>query len=309
MLVNVVLPIVLAFIMFSLGLGLRGADFTRVFKHPKVFSIGLVNQLILLPLVAFCLVKLFSLPPMLAVGTMILALCPGGVTSNMLTYIAKGSRPLSISLTAVSSLLSVLTVPIMVAWSVNHFGVVESRSVDVTTIAFTMFLITAVPVFVGMVLTASAPKLVERIATSVSIIALVLFVVIVVLAIQANWDSLMKDFSSLGPALTLLLLVMLSLGLISGKLLPVSPREATTIALESGVQNATLGMAVAGFIGTQAAGTSLPEAALPSAVYGSIMYFLLVPFVMWRRSRTQDDQKGNRRTTRQRRSADRGQTR
>lgn len=244
--------------------------------------------MILLPLVAFCLVKVFSLPPMLAVGTMILGLCPGGVTSNMLTHLAKGSRPLSISLTAVASLLSVLTVPIMVAWSVNYFGVEESRSVDVTTLAFTMFLITAVPVLAGMLLTAYAPKVVERISKSVSLIALVLFVVIVVLAIVANWDSLMKDFSSLGPALALLLLVMLTLGLASGKLLRVSSQETTTIALESGVQNATLGLAVASFVGAEAAGTALTEAALPSAVYGAIMYFLLVPFVLWRRSLAQN---------------------
>lgn len=284
MLVNVILPIVLAFIMFSLGLGLKVADFSRVFKQPKVFSIGLLNQLVFLPLVAFALVKLFSLPPMLAVGTMILALCPGGVTSNMLAHIAKGSRPLSISLTAVASLLSVLTVPFLVAWSVTHFGVTDSRSVDVTAIAMTMFLITAVPVLVGMLLTAYAPALVVRISKPVSLIALVLFVAIVVLAIKANWDSLMKDFSSLGPALALLMLVMLTLGLVSGKLLRVNSAETTTIALESGVQNATLGIAVAGFVGAQAVGAGLPEAALPSAVYGAMMYFFLVPFVLWRRS-------------------------
>ena len=284
MLVNVILPIVLAFIMFSLGLGLKAADFSRVFKQPKVFSIGLLNQLVFLPLVAFALVKLFSLPPMLAVGTMILALCPGGVTSNMLAHIAKGSRPLSISLTAVASLLSVLTVPFLVAWSVTHFGVTDSRSVDVTAIAMTMFLITAVPVLVGMLLTAYAPTLVDRISQPVSLIALVLFVAIVVLAIKANWDSLMKDFSSLGPALALLMLVMLTLGLVSGKLLRVNSAETTTIALESGVQNATLGIAVAGFVGVQAVGAGLPEAALPAAVYGAMMYFFLVPFVLWRRS-------------------------
>jgi len=284
MLVKIVLPIVLAFIMFSLGLGLKAADFSRVFKQPKVFTIGLVNQLILLPLVAFGLVKLFSLPPMLAVGTMILALCPGGVTSNMLAHIAKGSRPLSISLTAVASLLSVLTVPFLVAWSVNHFGVADSRSVNVTTMAFTMFLITAVPVLFGMLLTAYTPKLVDRIEKTVSLIAMVLFVVIVVLAIKANWDSLMRDFSSLGPALAALMVVMLSLGLVSGKLLRVNAAETTTIALESGVQNATLGIAVAGFVGAQAVGMELPDSALPSAVYGAMMYFFLVPFVLWRRS-------------------------
>ncbi|MEO0413401.1 MAG: bile acid:sodium symporter family protein [Verrucomicrobiota bacterium] len=283
MLVSVVLPIVLAFRMFSLGLGLRGSDFTRVFRQPKVFAVGLLNQLVLLPLVAFGLVTVFNLPPVLAVGTMIIALCPGGVTSNMLTRLANGAPPLSISLTAVSSLLSVLTVPWLVAWSVNHFGLAESRAVNVTAIGVKMFLLTAVPVFLGILLTSFVPQFVERISKVVSHIALVLFILIVVLAIKANWDALLKYAGQLGPAIIVLLVVMLSLGLLTGRLLKVSPQEATTISLESGVQNATLGIAVAGFVGAAAAGGELPDSALPSAVYGVLMYLLVVPFVIWRR--------------------------
>lgn len=283
MLVSVVLPLVLAFIMFSLGLGLRGADFARVFRQPKVFAVGLGNQLVLLPLVAFGLITAFDLPPMLAVGTMILALCPGGVTSNMLTRIADGTPPLSISLTAVASLLSVLIVPVMVAWTVGYFQVEESREVDVTAIGIKMFLITAVPVAAGMFLTRFAPKLVERISKTVANIALVLFVLIVILAIKANWDALMKYATVLGPTLLALMGIMLALGLITGRLLRVTPREATTISLESGIQNATLGIAVAGFVGAEAAGGELPDSALPSAVYGVLMYFVVVPFVFWRR--------------------------
>lgn len=283
MLVSVVLPLVLAFIMFSLGLGLRGADFARVFRQPKVFAVGLGNQLVLLPLVAFGLITVFDLPPMLAVGTMILALCPGGVTSNMLTRIADGTPPLSISLTAVASLLSVLIVPVMVAWTVGHFQVEESREVDVTTIGIKMFMITAIPVAVGMLLTRFAPKLVERISKTVANIALVLFVLIVILAIKANWDALMKYATVLGPTLLALMGIMLALGLITGRLLRVTPREATTISLESGIQNATLGIAVAGFVGAEAAGGELPDSALPSAVYGVLMYLVVVPFVFWRR--------------------------
>lgn len=283
MLVSVVLPIVLAFIMFSLGLGLRGADFARVFRQPKVFGVGLLNQLVLLPLIGFALAVVFKLPPTLAVGTVILALCPGGVTSNMLTRLANGSPPLSISLTAVTSLLSVLIVPWVVAWSVNYFGVNESRDVDIAAISIKMFLITAVPVFIGMILTALLPKLVEKISQPVSHIAFALFVIIVVLAIKANWDSLMKYFTTLGGVLLALMLIMLGLGLITSRLLRVSPKEATTISLESGIQNATLGMAVATFVGVQAAGGGLPDSALPSAVYGVLMYFIVVPFVLWRR--------------------------
>ena len=120
MIVKIVLPLILAFIMFSLGLGLRRADFARVLKYPVAFGAGLANQMILLPLVAFGLAHLFKLSPEFSVGLMILALCPGGVTSNVLTKLAGGNAPLSISLTAVTSLLSILTVPLMVAFSVQH---------------------------------------------------------------------------------------------------------------------------------------------------------------------------------------------
>lgn len=284
MLINVVLPLVLAFIMFSLGLGLKGSDFARVFQQPKVFATGLLNQLILLPLVAFGLVLAFGLPPLLAVGMMILALCPGGVTSNMLSRLANGTPSLSISLTAVTSLLSILIVPWMVAWSVAYFEVSESQRVNITMIGIKMFLITAIPVFLGMILTAAAPRLVKRISKPVAHLATVLFVIIVLLAIHANWDSLMKDFSTLGPALLALLLIMLTMGLLTGTLLRVTPQERTTISLESGIQNATLGMAVAGFVGAEAAGGGLSDTALPSAVYGVLMYGAVVPFVFWRRS-------------------------
>ncbi|MDA7916271.1 bile acid:sodium symporter [Verrucomicrobia bacterium] len=265
MLVAVVLPIVLAFIMFSLGLGLKGEDFARVFQQPKVFAVGLLNQLVLLPLVAFGLVLAFDLPPILAVGTMILALCPGGVTSNMLTRLANGAPPLSISLTAVASLLSVLIVPWVIAWSIGHFNIQQSREVDVTTMGIQMFLLTAVPVVIGMVLTAKAPDLVQKISKTVSHIALVLFIIIVVLAIKANWAGLMKYFPTLGPALLALMIIMLALGLISGKLLRVTSKEATTISLESGIQNATLGLFVAKFVGEPALANELSDAALPSS--------------------------------------------
>jgi len=284
MLVNVILPLVLAFIMFSLGLGLRGSDFARVFTQPKVFAIGLINQLVLLPLVAFGLTLLFGLPALLAVGTMILALCPGGVTSNMLTRLANGSAPLSISLTAVTSLLSILTVPWLVAIFVDFFEAPNAQQVNITSIGLKMFLLTAIPVFAGMVLTALRPALVMVISKPVSNIATVLFAIIVVLAIRANWDSLMRYFSTLGTTLAALLVIMLALGLISGAILKLSPRERTTISIESGIQNATLGIAVAGFIGTEAPDGGLPDSALPSAVYGVLMYAFALPFVFWRRS-------------------------
>ncbi len=280
MIVTVLLPLILFFIMFSLGLGLRGRDFTRVLKFPVAFGVGLLNQVILLPLVALGLAHVFGLDPIFAVGLMILALCPGGVTSNILTKLAGGNPPLSISLTAVTSLLSIITVPLMVAFSVNHFMGEDARTVDVTKLGLTMFLITAVPVAIGMALTAKFPVLVEKIAPGVSRAAVVLFVVIVVAALADNWGGFSSNLGTLGPVAVLLNVVMLGFGIASAKALRLEGRDATTISIESGVQNGTLAIAVGGIV---AGVEGLPPETVPAAVYSITMYFVCVPFVFWRR--------------------------
>ena len=283
MIVKVALPLILAFIMFSLGLGLRRQDFTRVLKYPKAFGTGAVNQLILLPLIAFALVKAFALSAELAVGVMILSFCPGGVTSNVLTRIGKGNTPLSISLTAITSLASIITVPILVAVSVRHFMGVDGPQVNIVSLGITMFLITAVPVALGMVLTAKAPQVVEKISTGISQAALALFVVIIVAALAKNWLVFSTNLPTLAPALALLNVSMLALGLLSSRTMKLDPIDATTISIESGVQNGTLGIAVGTMIALGATET-LPPTTVPAAVYSIIMYFISVPFVLWRRN-------------------------
>ena len=281
MIVQVLLPLILAFIMFSLGLGLGKQDFARVLKFPKAFATGLLNQLILLPLVAFGLIKLFGFSSEIAVGIMILSFCPGGVTSNMLTKIGNGNTPLSISMTAVVSLVSIVTVPILVALSVGHFMAGGNSEVNITQLGITMFLITAVPVLIGMVLTAMKPALVAGISKGVSRAAIVLFVLIMVAALAANWTVFYGNLPTLGPALVLLNILMLALGLLSSRLAKLSAKDATTISIESGVQNGTLGIAVGALIALNVAET-LPPTTVPSAVYGITMYIVSVPFVLWR---------------------------
>ena len=282
MLVKVALPLILAFIMFSLGLGLRGADFTRVVKFPMAFGTGLFNQLILLPIIAFAIVMAFQISAELAVSVMILSFCPGGVTSNVLTRLANGNTPLSISLTAVTSLLSIVTVPLLVTLSVKHFMGVEGPQVNVTALGIKMFLLTAVPVGLGMLLTANTPGVVEKISKTISRIALVLFVLIIIAALAANRAVFFSNLPVLGPALILLNLVMLGLGLVSSKLLKLDTKDATTISLESGVQNGTLGIAVGAMIAASAS-ESLPPTTIASAVYGITMYFVSLPFVFSRK--------------------------
>lgn len=284
MLVKVALPLILAFIMFSLGLGLRKQDFTRVLKFPKAFGTGILNQLILLPLIAFGLIKAFGFSPEIAVGVMILSLCPGGVTSNVLTKIGKGNTPLSISLTAITSLVSIITVPIMVALSVHHFMGVDGPEVNIASLGIKMFLITAVPVGLGMLLTSLAPDFVNKISKGVSRTAIVLFVFIIVAALAKNWVVFSSNLPTLGPALILLNIAMLALGLITSRLMKLDSMDATTVSIESGVQNGTLGIAVGALIALNATET-LPPTTVPSAVYSILMYFVSVPFVLWRRKR------------------------
>ena len=282
MIVKVLLPLILFFIMFSLGLGLRGRDFSRVLKFPVAFGIGLLNQIVLLPLVALGLAHLFGLEAMFAVGLMILALCPGGVTSNLLAKLAGGNAPLSISLTAITSLLSIGTVPFLAAFSVNYFMGQGAPRVDVTGIGLTMFLITAVPVGIGMLLTVKYSALAEKIAPGVSRAAVVLFVVIIVAALAKNWGVFSSNLGTLGPVAVLLNVVMLALGIASARMLRLEKRDATTISIESGVQNGTLAIAVGSLV-AGVDGQGLPPETVPAAVYSITMYFVCLAFVFWRR--------------------------
>ena len=253
-------------------------------KFPVAFGAGLFNQVVFLPLIALGLAYAFGLSDVFAVGLMILALCPGGVTSNILAKIAGGNAPLSISLTAVTSLLSIFTVPLILAFSVNHFMGEAAKPVDVTRLGLTMFLITAVPVAVGMALAAKSPALVDKIAPGVSGTAVGLFVIIIVAALAKNWEVFSSNLGTLGPVAILLNVVMLVLGLVSAKLLRLDDRDATTISIESGVQNGTLAIAVGSIIAV-VEGEVLPPETVPAAVYSITMYFVCVPFVFWRRNR------------------------
>ena len=282
MFIKIALPLVLAFIMFSLGLGLKKSDFTRILKFPKAFAVGLLNQVILLPVIALILALLVGLSPEFAVGLIILALCPGGVTSNVLTRIAGGNTPLSISLTAVTSLLSIITVPLLVAFAVRHFMGESAPPVDVTQLGFIMFCITAVPVALGMIITSKAPALTDRIAPFISRAAIVLFIIIIAGALAKNWTVFITNLPTLGPVLVILNITLLAIGLGSAKLLKLEKSDASTIAIESGIQNGTLAITVGALIAVSASEV-LPPTTVPAAVYSITMYFVSIPFVLWRR--------------------------
>jgi bile acid:Na+ symporter, BASS family len=280
-LITVFLPLALAIIMFSLGLGLTLDDFRRVFIAPKAFGIGALSQIVILPLIAYAIAILFRLPPELAVGLMILAFCPGGVTSNILTKFARGDLALSISLTGVISLVAVVTVPFLVAFATDHFMGVDAPPVNVTSLAVAMFLITAVPVVLGMLMRHFAAGLTAAIENFVEKLAVVLFVIVVVGALAANWALFIENLAVLGPALVVLNVVLLAIGLGLARLFTLDGRQATAISIETGIQNATLGITVGSLIVEQA--SALPPFSLPAGVYGITMYFVSLPFMFWRR--------------------------
>lgn len=277
-LISVVLPLGLAFIMFTLGVGLTPADFARVGQRPLAFFIGALNQSILLPLVTFICVLAFGIRAEMAVGFMILAACPGGVTSNVISKLAKGDVALSVSLTAVISLASVVTVPLILGLSMGYFMGDAAPEIDITKTAVTMFALTVVPVTLGLGARAMAPAVMTRAEPKLSAVATILFAVIVLAALAANWALFVENIVVIGPALLVLLAALTTIGFVVPRLLGLSVTEAKTISVETGVQNSTLGIAVAAIIvGGEGGFTAY---ALPSAVYGILMYLIILPVVL-----------------------------
>ncbi len=283
LLINVGLPISLAIIMLSLGVGLEIADFRRVLNRKYPFAIGAVCQVVLLPIAAFATVKLLGLPPEIAVGFMLISFCPGGVTSNILTKLAKGDVALSVSLTAVISILSILTVPILAAWSITYFMGENAPEVSISGLAIAMFLITTLPVAIGVSIRRFATGFANRIEDGLTKAASVLFVLIVLAAIAGNWQLLVENFAIMGTGLIFLNIALLLIGLGIARAANLSWPECKSISIDTGIQNATLGITLAALItGTQSGFSPL---ALPSAVYGVTMYAVVLPFLVWFRKR------------------------
>ena len=285
LIIDIVLPLSLAFIMFSLGLGLSTEDFSLVFREPRAFGIGLANQMLILPIVGFSIATLSGLEGELAVGLMILACCPGGVTSNILTKLAKGDTALSISYTAVVSVVSVLTLPLIVGLSMDHFDV-GGGDFDILGLGITMFLLTTIPVLIGMGVRGARGEIADRMEKGVNSVAAILFVIIVIAAIISEWDTLMDNIGTLGPSVIALNVIMLTVGYQSAKMLDLETIKATTVSIESGIQNATVGITVGGLI-LAAEDGGLSTLSLPSGVYGVLMYLVIAPFLYWRISNSE----------------------
>jgi len=279
MIIDIFLPLSLVFIMFTLGLGLTSVDFTQIIREPKAFGVGILNQMIILPIVAFIIVSFFGLKEEMAVGIMILACCPGGVTSNMITKLAKGDTALSISYTAMMSITTVITLPFITGFSIAHFMGADAPPMNILSLGITMCLITALPVGLGLLLNTKYKRFSESFEPKASKISTVLFVVIVVGALASEWEAFITNVSTLGPAIIALIITMLFIGYNSAQWFKMNSKLAVTIAIESGIQNATIGITIGNIIMNQ--NTGLSPLSLPSGVYGILMYLVCLPFVYW----------------------------
>ena len=217
---QVILPLALAFIMFSMGLSLVIEDFKRVATFPRAFLTGAFLQIVSLPLIAFLITKIWvsmgSVDPAYAVGMIIIAACPGGVTSNLMTHLGKGDTALSISLTAVISVLSVITIPFIVNFGYNQFmGSTSGSPLPVGKTVFGIFCITTVPVIIGMFFKAKTPNFADKFEPIARIIATVLFVLIIVAATAKKWDLLVSTFSSIGPVTLIFNIVVMGISMVT----------------------------------------------------------------------------------------------
>ncbi len=285
LLLSVFLPLALVAIMFSLGLGLRVGDFARIVQYPKAFAIGMFGQMVMLPVIAFGLVHIFDFPPEIALGFMILSFCPGGPTSNLLSRYAHGDLALAISLTGVTNLVSVVSVPLLVALAAHYFLGVDAPAVDVTMLGLVMFVLTTVPVVLGMALRAWFEAAVIRLEPIVNRIAMILFLCVIFGGIFLSWNLIVTNIGKLGPTVVLFNVLLLAMGLAIARLAKLTRAEATAVSLEAGLQNAALGMTVGTLIAEQASG--LPPFSLPSGVYGVLMYVVSVPFALWRKAQAE----------------------
>ena len=271
---DIFLPLALAFIMFALGLGLTGADFLRVIKQPKDFFVGAISQIILLPIIAFILVKLWPISPELAIGVMIIAAAPGGVTSNILTSFARGDVALSVSLTAVISLLSVITVPFIVVTSLGLLGSEYiTQNISLTSIAISMFLIVTVPVILGMLFRKFASNAALKFEPIAKKISIVLFVIVLLGAILAEKDNIVSYFADAGLITLALNVIMMIVAFYVAQLLATGNAQKKCIAIECGLQNGTLAI----FVGTTLFGGG--AFVIPAATYSLIMFATSLIFV------------------------------
>ena len=272
--VTKIAPVCLAIIMFGLGLGLDIEDFRRVFKSPKDFIVGFLCQIILLPVIAFILINIISLQPEIALGVMVIAAAPGGVTSNILTKFANGDVALSVTLTAVVSLLSIIIVPLIVFNSAKFIGIEILREISMINIALKMFFVVTVPVIFGMIVRSFMTNFIISKTLIIQRLSVILFLIVFISIWVEEWDRIVSFITRAGLIAFILNITMIFIGYYVAKFLASGVAQRKCISLECGLQNGTLAV----FVTTQLFDDIVFM--VPTAAYALVMFCTSIIFVL-----------------------------
>ena len=267
-------PVCLAIIMFGLGLGLTLSDFKRVINIPRDFMIGFLGQVIILRIIAFILIHIISMPPEIALGVMVIAAAPGGVTSNILTKFANGDVALSVTLTAIVSLLSVITVPLIVYNSASFLGFEITKEISMINIAAKMFFVVTVPVISGMIVRSLMTDFIVSKTLLVQRLSVILFLIVFISIWVEEWDRIISFITRAGLVAFILNITMIFIGYYMAKFLASGLEQRKCISLECGLQNGTLAV----FVATQLFDDIVFM--VPTAAYALIMFVTSIIFVL-----------------------------
>jgi len=274
--VTTIAPIALAILMLGLGLGLTPSDFKRVAKQPKDFFVGFVCQLILLPIIAFFLIKIFHIQMELALGVMIIAAAPGGITSNVLTKFANGDVALSVTLTAIISLISIISVPFIIFQSADLLNISYiTRDISMVSISLKMFFVVTIPIIIGMIIRKLAPDFVIKSGLIIQRISIALFILVFVAIYIEEWDNIVSFIVRAGSVTLTLNIIMMVVGYYVAKFFATGIEQRRCISLECGLQNGTLAVFVSSQIFSEKV-YMVPAAAYALSMMATSIIFVLI---------------------------------
>ncbi len=281
---TVFLPLSLAIIMLGMGMTLTLADFKRIIVYPKSVLLGLTNQLVLLPIVAFLITQIFKMEPLMAIGLMVLAVAPGGPTSNLITHTCKGNIALSVTLTAIASFVTILTIPLILSNTLDYFGTTSAIAIQLPVVdtILQVMVITVIPISIGMLIKKFKANFAARMEKPMRTASAVLFILVLAAVIAANGATILRGLKEVGLVTLLLNLATMLLGYLTSKLFKLDLKSTISITIESGIQNGTLAFVIVSTI------LKNTEMGIPIAAY-SIWMFVTGGILMWVLGRRKED--------------------
>ncbi|QOD59487.1 bile acid:sodium symporter family protein [Polaribacter haliotis] len=280
---KIFLPLSLAIIMLGMGMTLIPLDFSRIIKYPKAALIGLVNQLFFLPIIGFSLAIVFNLNPTMAVGLMVLATCPGGPTSNLIVQICKGNIALSVTLTAIASIISILTIPFILSYALEYFGSDTDVTIKLPILntILQIMIITVIPISIGMVIRKYKTSFAKRMEKPMRLASTIIFILVFIAVIAANYKMIGTGMKEVGLVTLILNILTMGVGFLTAKLFKLNFKSAISITVESGIQNGTLAFVIATTI------LNNVEMGIPIGAY-SIWMFITGGILMWQLGKRKD---------------------